>query len=140
MKALGAVINKNIKTVKRYVNKKNVNEKHGLTGDTLLHFSNDFEISKFLIGVGADPNIKNEAGETPFFEPAFQNNYKIIELLIYAGVDPFIKNKDNETALDIATEDTKNFILNTIAKNNLLVLVKGQHLNSNLYREIHKFL
>jgi hypothetical protein len=60
------------------------------------------EVAKLLLRHGADPNAKNEGGDTPLHDAASEGHVGIVKLLLDHGADPTAKNKDGDTPLDLA--------------------------------------
>ena len=83
-------------------------------GNTPLHFACDNKkefTAIWLMGFGADVNIKNENDETPM-HLLVKNAYrleraKLVRELIFKGADRNHKNKDGLTTLDILLEENK---------------------------------
>lgn len=66
-----------------------------------------------LLKFGADPNRKNERGETALHHAARNEFQKVVELLIRAGVDATSEDFDNNKAIDLVSEEdavTKNVL------------------------------
>ena len=61
------------------------------------------DIVRELLEAGADPNIKNEDGETALIIASSLGHYEIVKLLLEAGVDINIQNSYGNTALIRAT-------------------------------------
>ena len=59
---------------------------------------------KLLLKYKADPDIKNDKGETPLFRPVLKSMYDNVELLLKAGADPNIKIS-GDSYLDLAKEN-----------------------------------
>ena len=62
------------------------------------------ELARILIEAGADPNAKDNDGETPLHQAVEFENAEAAKLLIEAGADPNAKNNNGETPLHKATE------------------------------------
>ncbi|MBN2652556.1 MAG: ankyrin repeat domain-containing protein [Spirochaetales bacterium] len=75
------------------------------------------DIAKFLIDIGADPNIPNNEGQTPLFIASEKNNLQIVELLLKAGADIDSKDSYGRTAMYYAVY-TENFRMMEILKEN----------------------
>lgn len=73
-------------------------------GDTALHLAIKFgqsRITDFLIKSGANFNVRNEKGETPFFiycDKARFSSEKMVDFMVEKGVDNTV-NVDGQTAL-----------------------------------------
>ena len=58
-------------------------------------------IVKFLLKMGADPNIKNHSGDTPLhIAPRYEMEY-IVMLLLHYNADADLRNDRNETSKDL---------------------------------------
>lgn len=69
-------------------------DKPGLEGETLLTRavkSGDPETVREFLDLGADPNVKNKAGEVPLHIALTMENVKIMHLLLETGADIFKK-------------------------------------------------
>ena len=55
-----------------------------------------------LIAMGADVNVRNEAGETPLMCAAAKGYADMVQILIQNGANPRLENNRGETALTIA--------------------------------------
>ena len=49
----------------------------------------------------ANPNLKNEKGETALHRAPFYGNLEVMKHLIANGADPELKNNDGKTALEV---------------------------------------
>lgn len=66
------------------------------SGKTPLFYANNFEMLKYLLSNGANPNILNKKGKTALHEFVAKNNYKnVLELLDYKA-DPNIIDGDHK--------------------------------------------
>jgi len=76
------------------------------SGWTLLHWSVTLcdKISKKLLKMGADPNIKTSSGWAALHEAVFWNDLEITELLVKVGADLTMKNQFKRTPLELAIE------------------------------------
>lgn len=74
-------------------------------GDTPLMWANSVELVKLLLDYNADPNIQNKFGNTKLIQAASFSRDKIVKLLLDYDADPKIKNKKSKTALDVAKND-----------------------------------
>lgn len=71
-------------------------------GNTLLHIyavSRDYELTKYFLNLGLDPNAQNDNGETPL-NNGYPINPNVIQLLIDFGSDPNIPNNSGRTVFD----------------------------------------
>lgn len=74
-------------------------------GRTLLHYlSTDPEMVRLLLRNGADPNVRDEQGETPLHIAVRHNVKRSADLLLAAGADPLAANAEQRTPLGISTE------------------------------------
>ncbi len=62
----------------------------------------DVESVRELLKKGADPNAKNEYGNTPLHEAASRGHVDVVELLLEHGADPNIQNEYGWTPLHLA--------------------------------------
>ncbi|KAJ5510657.1 hypothetical protein N7453_002760 [Penicillium expansum] len=54
----------------------------------------------------ADPNTRDENGQTPLFNAAFYGHVGVVELLLQAhGIDPQLGDTDGKTPLEVASEN-----------------------------------
>lgn len=63
---------------------------------------NDHAAAEALLKAGANPNLKDSAGELPLHYAAEKGHLPLIELLISKGADVNAKNRYNKTALERA--------------------------------------
>ena len=59
------------------------------------------KIVKFLLKMGADPNIKNHSGDTPLHIAARYEMEYIVILLLHHNADTDMRNNRNEAAMDL---------------------------------------
>ncbi len=91
------------------INSTNVNCRSANLSRTVLHeavvgkYSVEYK-SELLLKYGADPNLRDYAGDTPLMLAAFAGNKKMCALLLKYGADKTIKS-ENETAYDIAMKN-----------------------------------
>ena len=80
----------------------------GLDGATPLHWvaytsrRQQESIIELLIAHGADPNARDDFGQTPLHAAAFEGELRAVKLLLQAGADPSIQDMSSETPLDQA--------------------------------------
>ena len=55
-----------------------------------------------LLAMGADINVRNEAGQTPLMRAAAKGYADMVQILIQNGADPRLENKRGESAMTIA--------------------------------------
>jgi uncharacterized protein len=67
-------------------------------GDPLMLHYADPERARLLLSQGADPNVRNAAGETPLFR-AGESSVDLMEVLIAAGAEVNARNPFGETPL-----------------------------------------
>lgn len=65
------------------------------------------QIALLLLGHGADPNIREQAGHTPLHAAAQNGDIEMIRVLLFNGADLKAKNKVGKTPLDLAVEANK---------------------------------
>jgi uncharacterized protein len=63
------------------------------------------KIVALLLNNGADPNLRDQAGNTSLHIAAQNGNKEIIHLLLLNGADLSMHNKDGKLALDLASEE-----------------------------------
>lgn len=95
------------------------------TGWTALHASHDdVEITRELIGAGANPDALDESGHPPYFLAAGAwNSDGVIQCYVDNGTDIMIETADSMTALHIAASEG-------VLKNVELLLALGANVNS----------
>ena len=69
---------------------------------------------KFLLSRGANPNLFAENGMTALHYAAFNNDLDKVKLLLENGADRTIKNIDGQTPLELATENGKTRVIDTL--------------------------
>lgn len=80
----------------------------GLHGTTPLHWvaytsgRQQESIIELLIAHGADPNARDDSGQTPLHAAAFEGELQAVKLLLQAGADPSIQDMTSETPLNQA--------------------------------------
>lgn len=73
---------------------------HTVTPLHLAVKNGDITITKLLLLAGADPNIRDDRGETPYFDAVRFGHTEIRQILIDFGVERTIKNKKSQVADD----------------------------------------
>lgn len=61
-------------------------------------------IVKMLLEMGADPNVREQAGYTALHAAAQNGDIEIIQTLLVGGADLTLKSDDGKTAMDIAMD------------------------------------
>lgn len=92
-------------------NNKNIINLTDSDSESLLHFSifsDSYELSRLFLKYGADPNKRDNGGQTPIFRIVFATDEKIIGLLLEYGAILDIQDKEGNTPLHIAVL-TKNY-------------------------------
>lgn len=78
-------------------------------GRTPLHYasdSGDVDTVKFLLGRGADVNLKDKHGITPLLTAVYECHTGCVEILLSKGADKTVKGPDGLTPLEAAETDT----------------------------------
>lgn len=96
--------------------KMNPDAQDGL-GNGALHYCGQFgqaEAAVLILKRGANPNLKNYAGETPLHKATWADKLDVVKALCDGGANPNIRNKKNisstATCRSIAVKD---YIMNT---------------------------
>ncbi|UNF62747.1 ankyrin repeat domain-containing protein [Spiroplasma poulsonii] len=63
---------------------------------------NNFDLTRFLVVIGADVNLQDENGRTPLFVATSINNPEMVQLLLDNGADINLQNKNGITPLNFA--------------------------------------
>lgn len=72
-----------------------------------LHYaaaSGFYAVAHFLLSRGADPNVRDEAGNTPLYWAAFCGHTELVLLLLQAGAVPYLANWVGESPLLVAVQ------------------------------------
>jgi ankyrin repeat protein len=78
-------------------------------GNGCLHYAASqgyFNISKYLISMGAKVNSVNNEGNTPLIIAAANGYEDLVKILLINGADKTLKNKNGDTAYDVAKDET----------------------------------
>ena len=100
--------------------------------ETILHTYNNYEILKYVLENGGDPNCKTIMGNTPLH---YRRSPEIVKLFLKYGADPNIKNSYDNTAVYKQTD-----------RESVKILIEyGANLNcknvwGKLPREVNKFV
>lgn len=84
-------------SLKRFFNRARVGnavDKPGLEGETYLTRAvktGDADTVREFLDIGADPNVKNKAGELPLHIAMSSQNMKVLQVLLETGADIFAK-------------------------------------------------
>lgn len=96
--------------LQKCINEHNQNNQTALTFSITSVFpknmefgSTSLDMSKILVGYGADINAKGPGGNTPLHLCITYSKYAIIPLLFEHNADPNIKNNDGQTPLQLAS-------------------------------------
>ena len=82
-----------------------------------LHWAtniNNLEITKMLVGAGADVNASNEGGCTPLHYTTLYNSIKSSKLLIKSGAKLDIKDENGKLPYDLARSEELKTILRIV--------------------------
>ena len=74
-------------------------------------------IVKFLLKMGADPNIKNHSGDTPLHIAARYEMEYIVMLLLHYNADAHLRNDRNETSKDLTKNHSNPHVKDLITLN-----------------------
>lgn len=85
----------------------------GVTALQLAVSADDLPLVLGLIRAGADPNLKDEGGNTPLHDAAMKGNHEVVEALLSAGADPNLKDSQGQRPADVAESDDVRRILRT---------------------------
>jgi len=67
---------------------------------------------RLLISFGADINLKNDYGTSPFLSACYRGNYECCKVLYeYPNLDPFVKTRHGYGPLELAIEAGKDRVL-----------------------------
>lgn len=115
-----AVDHNDIVTVKKLLNKENINiqDKYGQSLLFLAAYDGHIDLVELLINEGANLDTKTEYGSTALMAASIHNNSDVVSFLINSGANLDIQNNKGETALYVAAYEgqLKNIEL-LIAKN-----------------------
>lgn len=75
------------------------------------------EATEFLLKQGADPNIKNNLGETPLHQAAENSQAKLVKLLLKYKADPNTQQNDGNTPLHQSSYKGDESIVSMLLKN-----------------------
>ena len=79
-----------------------VDERSAFGETALMTFAGDDEMTKALLGAGADPNAADDFGVTPLFEAIADGGGDSVRLLIAAGASVHVRDVRGHTALMLA--------------------------------------
>lgn len=68
----------------------------------------------FLLGEGADPNVRISNGNTALMEAAARGHLRVVVALIESGADIWLENNDGKTASDLASESGYSLVAKTV--------------------------
>ena len=71
---------------------------------------------KFLLSVGANPNLKDNDGDTPLH---VCESAEVAELLLASGADPLLLNNENQSIFDVAFAEENEEMANYLISKNL---------------------
>ena len=96
------------------INKQNEN---GWTPIYRSIISNNLEVLKELLKLGANPNLTNNIGETPVYLCVDINNYDALDILLKNNADCNISKKDGTTPLHLAIKKKKDKFAKILLEN-----------------------
>lgn len=80
-------------------------------GWAVKYGGNSASVVTVLLEQGANPNKKNNKGQTPLMIAASSDRVDLVKLLLIYGADRSIKDDDENTALDIAKEKNRQSVV-----------------------------
>ena len=81
------------------------NLKKDLFGFTLLHVAAEAghaEVCKALLAGGANPNVRNDLGQTPLHRAALQGRKDVVAVLLTHDAEPGVADNDGKRPCDLA--------------------------------------
>gem|GEM_PF-1314161 len=90
---------------------------------TQLHIAalwGDVEIVEVLLKRGADPNVKDDNGQTPLHIAAQEGHVDVVRVLLERGADPRIADNGGHIPLDYAKDSTIRSLLESAMRSNEL--------------------
>ena len=106
-----AIMDGDVETVKRFIEEgRDVNAPawHGSFPIQIAAYSSQFEMVKFLLENGADPNAHTGNCSVPLLYAAqYEKNIKIVKILLEYGADPTVKDEYGKgwTPIDFAKQN-----------------------------------
>ncbi|KAJ7175211.1 ankyrin repeat-containing domain protein [Mycena crocata] len=85
----------------------------------------DLELIRLLLAYGADPNIREETGETALHIAASHSDMAIVDLLLANGADPDIEGGEYQTALQAAAHSGSQEVVKALLEHGTDVNVQG---------------
>ena len=107
-----------IKIYCRSIHEINKQNENGWTPIYRSIISNNLEILKELLKLGANPNLTNNIGETTVYLCVDIDNYEALEILLKYNADCNISKKDGTTPLHLATKKKKDKFIKILLENN----------------------
>jgi ankyrin repeat protein len=93
------------KTLLYYLDEKLFNILNELASNSnLLNDSNSIQDIRFLLEIGANPNVQNQAGKTLLHYVAERDNIEGIKFLLEVGANPNVQDHSGRTPFKYATE------------------------------------
>jgi ankyrin repeat protein len=74
------------------------------------------DVVKLLLERGADPNARNDEGQTPLHIASQEGVSDVVQCLLTAGADANIRDRDGKIARDVASNNKKSEVVQLLTK------------------------